>query len=346
MVKHEPSALFAGLRSLSSAASKPLNDAFAALDRGGAAEGDTGKPEDPADMLNQIALDEELQKGFAPVLLQLGFEIKSTDILDQFTNSRTVTVVLKGTELVFYAICVPKSILEEGRQANLGAISLLGHLFAKKSVLYIISRDLSAMDLVFDTMMNTWRDEKDIKTTFLPWSHITKFLGEKSDQKKLQLVKTMLKLDKLPGVTAPAPVASPTELTPDEQENVVQIISQQASVPFLFDKPQDYFNDLIATVQLPERATLTGRWKDEPKADARRLIGAAGVLTYPPGHSRAGQKPLGWVLNAVAHKQPISPQNSKALMELILKHNLITDRETMESLRAQVAAIQTEGVSV
>jgi len=334
-------ALLAGLRSLSSAASKPLNDAVqAAIERAAAPHLEpAATPEDPADMLNRIALDAELEQGFAPVLLQLGFKIQATEILDQFTNSRTVTTVT-GAEYFFYVVCIPKSILEQGRLANLGAVSLLGHLFARKSRLYIISRDLSAMDLVFETMMNAWKEDRAIKADFIPWSYVTKFLGEKSDQKKMQLVKTMLKLEKLPGIATPLPVVAPTALTEKEKADVVKILTQQSNNPF--ETPQAYYQNLVVASNFPNPGRFAGHWKGDPGQDALLLFDSTeNPKEFPIGHPRAGENKLGWLLKALVD-QEMSPDDSRTVVKIILDHHLIRDPETAAALQAKYSPSETE----
>src|SRR4029077_13610710 len=131
----------------------------------------------------------------------------------------TVTIV-KRPENVFYVACIPKSFLDQDALANLSAMSLLAILFDRKSPLYIISRDLLAMDLVLDGMRRDWAKTNEIKAIFIPWSSVKRFLAEQSQQRKVQLVKTMLELGEPPEIATPPPVATPppimaaTQLTP------------------------------------------------------------------------------------------------------------------------------------
>ncbi|SRR6266446_2911992 len=332
-------AILTALQSLSASASKPFNTAVqAAIDRGTAPQAQGPSPLNPAEMLNQIALDEELEKGFAPVLLQLGFKIENREILDQFTNSRTVTTVTHS-EYLFYVVCIPKSILEQDSLPNLGAVGLLGHLFARKSRLYIISRDLSAMDLVFDTMMDAWKEDREIKADFIPWGHVTKFLGEKIEQKKIQMLKTMLKLEKLPDIGTLPPVAAPTALAEKEKADVIRILTQQGNSPF--GTPQEYYQNLVTTANFPNPGLFAGHWKGDPAQDASLLFQSAeNPKEFPIWHARSGENKLGWLLKALV-EQDLSPDDSRTLVKIILDHHLIRDPETTAALQAKYSPSQT-----
>jgi hypothetical protein len=335
----------AGLKQVTSTASKPFNDVVARLDKGAAESGGVTE-QDPAEMLNEIALDEELQTAFAPVLSQLGFEIKADEILDSMGDSRKITTALRNSKITFYVAYIPKLILEDGSKKNRGAFNLLEFLFQEGSVAYIISRDLWAMDPDFDPVLTRWKS-KLIYASFVPWNHVMKFLSEVGDpksntQKRVHRMKQMLKLDELQIDTSPPPVAASTELTLDEKEEVITMITQHAGITQMYDPPQVFFRDLASRAALPGRENLT--WPGNARVAAGQLIDTVTAMTYPVGHERAGQNTLGWVLFAFAN-YPMPPQSSKRLLELILKHNLIGDRAKMEELRRRVANIPTGGPS-
>jgi hypothetical protein len=328
--------IFAGLKQATSAASQTINNVVAALDRT-EAESPTVSAQDPAEMLNEIALDEELQTRFAPVLSQLGFEINNDEIVDSMGDSRKITIARRSSEIAFYVAYIPKEILEDGSKRNRGAFNLLEYLFEAGSVAYIISRNLWSMDPDFEGLLSKWK-AKPIYTSFVPWNHVTKFLGETTDQKRLHRMKQMLKLDELRPSTKPPPVAARTELTIAEKEEVISVINQHASLTALYSEPQVFFNDLVSRAALPDRGALAGVWQGNPKVDANKLLEHATATLYPPEHERAGQNTLGWVLDAVA-SYDMSLQLKKILWELILKHNLISDGAKMEELRKKVASI-------
>src|SRR2546423_12103086 len=90
---------FSGLQTVSDV-SAPVGDFFGSKLPPGAPP---GGPPDPAELLNQIALDKELFDGFGPVLLKLGYALEAeVKINDRFGYSRTVTLAKFGDEIKFY----------------------------------------------------------------------------------------------------------------------------------------------------------------------------------------------------------------------------------------------------
>lgn len=337
----DSSTILAKLADLSVATSKPLTVATAAaIQRGAAAAPDAVEPEDPADILNNLALDSELEQGFSAVLVQMGFTIQATEILDKLRNSsRTVTVV-NSQECSFYVICIPKSILEQAKEENLGRITLLGGVFAKSGVVYIISRDLAAMDLGFETIIDDWAETRSVKALFVPWPYVTKFLSEKSDAKKVQLVTTMLKLDKLPRITA-APAAAPTELGPKEKEIIQRILIQKAGGN-PFGTSNDYLQGLVDATQLPKPAVFKNNWHGDPELDVPMLMKSLeNPKEFPIEHPRAGELKWGWLLKTLLD-QELSPDDSKTLLNIVLDHHLIRDAATVAALRTKLVLTQPE----
>jgi hypothetical protein len=330
--------IFVKLAELSTAAAKPLADAAAAaVQRDAAAAPDAAVSENPADMLNNLALDPDLEQGLSPALVQMGFTIQAIEILDQFTNSRTVTKI-NSQEYSFYVICIPKSILEYAKPANLGAISLLGFLFAKSSVVYIISRDLAVMDLGFEPMIDDWSETRSVKAVFVPWPHVTKFLSEKSDPKKLQLIKTMLKLDKLPRISA-APASAATALSEKEKQAVENILLQKAKGN-PFQSSNDYLQGLVDAAHLPNPALFKNHWDGDPVHDVSMLMKSLeNPKEFPIDHARAGELKLGWLIKALLD-QELSPDDSKTLLKMILDHHLIRDAETLTALQTKYAGAE------
>ena len=325
--------VFGKLVEISTATSKPLNDvAAAAVSRNEAPGSEANVTEDPEQMINNLALDAELEKGLAPVLLQLGYQAQTVDILDPYDGpSRTVTVV-NGPE-TFYVICVPKSILEQAKQANLGAFLLIGELFADRSLIYVISRDLGLMDLGFQTMIDNWTRRRSIKAKFISWAEVMRFLNEKNEPRKVKLIKVMLELDRLPKAE-PAPTNEPTNITPAERDFIQNLLVQKASGN-PFGSAKQYLQSVVDAAALPNPAVFADQWQSDPKQNVITLLKSVDdPKEFPYDHARKGELKLGWLLKAVLD-QELSPDDSEKVLKIILDHHLIRDPATVADLQAK-----------
>jgi len=336
----------AGLFSaITAAASKPVNDLVAKVGEKEGAKTPTQPRLSPAAALKQLALDDELEKAFQRALKRLGFELKVVDVLDPSSNSRKVSAAELGPKK-FYILSILKDVLEKPGEfdENFGPFLTLQYLFAKNSLFFIISRDLSSMHASFQTFLDDWFDVKKIRGVFIIWDEVDKFLAESDPDIQVQRVQKMFKLDKFFGEVKPqASGGAATSLTPAEVAYVVKIMSQQAGDPFL-EKPQDYFNDLVASADLPQAATFKGRWTGTPDSDAKLLLRVAAKQKYPSEHSRANQDTLGWVLKEILNKDPLASEESQAIIKIILDHNLINDPEALQELQAKAASIEAPSV--
>src|SRR5215213_3775293 len=255
---------------ITTATSKPLNDvAAAAASRNEPPSSEVNVTQDPEQLLNHLALDADLEQGLAPMLLQLGYQAQTAEILDPYDGpSRTVTVV-KGRE-IFYIICVPKSILEQAKQLHLGAFSLIGDLFADRSLIYVISRDLVLMDLGFQTMIDNWATRRSIKAKFISWAEVARFLNEKNEAKKVKLIKVMLELDRLPKAE-PVLTTEPTDITQAEQDFIQNLLVQKAEGN-PFGSAKEYLQNLVNAASLPNSAVFADRWQSDPKQNVIMLL--------------------------------------------------------------------------
>ena len=323
---------------ITTATSKPLNDvAAAAVSRSEPPSAEANVTEDPEQVLNNLALDAELEQGLAPVLLQLGYQAQTAEILDPYDGpSRTVTVV-KGPE-TFYFICVPKSILEQAKQLYLGAFSLIGDLFADRSLIYVISRDLVLMDLGFQTMIDNWATRRSIKAKFISWAEVVRFLNEKNEPKKVKLIRVMLELDRLPKAE-PAPATDPTEITQAERDYIQNLLIQKAE-GYPFGSAKVYLQNLVNAASLPNPAVFADLWQSVPKQNVIMLLKSVEEpKQFPLDHARKGELKLGWLLKAL-FDETLSTDDSEKVLKIILDHHLIRDPGTVADLQAKYELIK------
>jgi len=323
---------------ITTATSKPLNDvAAAAASRNEPPSSEVNVTQDPEQLLNHLALDADLEQGLAPMLLQLGYQAQTAEILDPYDGpSRTVTVV-KGRE-IFYIICVPKSILEQAKQLHLGAFSLIGDLFADRSLIYVISRDLVLMDLGFQTMIDNWATRRSIKAKFISWAEVARFLNEKNEAKKVKLIKVMLELDRLPKAE-PVLTTEPTDITQAEQDFIQNLLVQKAEGN-PFGSAKEYLQNLVNAASLPNSAVFADRWQSDPKQNVIMLLKSVeDPKQFPFDHARKGELKLGWLLKAV-FDQILSPDDSEKVLKIILDHHLIRDPGTVADLQAKYELIR------
>lgn len=296
-----------------------------------------GGPPNPAEMLDQIALDKELFDVFQPVLETLGFSIEAeAQVGDRFGYSRTVTLAKKGEDIVFYLVVIPKSILENSRLSNLAAVGMLEHmLFAPANRLYVISRDLSVMDDGFPDLMDGW-SIKGLKVTFVAWSLVAKFLDDIG--RRSWRMQQMLKLDAVPVAKPQVKPIAVSQMSIEEEEAVIRIMMQQAISP-AFPRTQDYFDTLTRRAYLPDEHRSRLAWKGNAELDARTLIDATKRDPYPDTHEWAGQKEIGWVLRAMLRD---SNEEVPTLIDIILTRGLIQDAKVVEELQQKLASTKEQ----
>jgi len=341
-------ALLGKFQELSGAASKPFTDRVANATVERVKTLASASVEDPNELLVTIALDDELNGAFQPVLNEFGFELTNTEIVDEYMNSSRIVSKVMRADASFYVINVPKSVLEQATPSEIGAISLLGLVFADKSVVYIISRNLETMALGFQPLMDNWYRTRSIEASFVSWTHVATFLEEKNQQRRRNFLKSILKLDKLAASPPAVPVkqaaqqpVEPLALAEKEKSFILTILTQIASNPLA--TPQINLTNLVKTANFPEAPALSGKWQGNPEQDAQLLLlKAENPKHYPIGHPREGQLKIGWLLKAMLD-QELSPDDATNLAKIIFERHLINDPDTLSALQAKYSAAVTPG---
>jgi hypothetical protein len=291
---------------------------------------------DRAEALRRLALDEELVNALKDPLLQLGYTLDTTDLLDPADDSHTVSVAYTKRAKLFI-VSLPFWVLSDPQLANIGAFGIVENLFPEDSVVYIVSRDLENMATAFSTIMAKWK-YRGIAAYFIPWSKAAKFLAEKNKATALQRVKHMFDLEGHAPAAPGPPAGGPVPLNDSQKKQVVGVIVVSAGEP-IWPTPQDYLQYLVQTANIPNAASFKGAWKGNADADALTLVDYANKKQYPFNHDWAGQNMLGRILNAVL-EQGLSPDDATMIANLVLDHSLISDPPIVSAIRIRYAAAQ------
>jgi hypothetical protein len=293
------------------------------------------KREDPFSALLRLALDQDLAAAFGVPLVALGYDLQPRELPNPFDvgdpTKRLVSVVT-SPKLELYLILVPSEILDEARPENLAAVSLLGYAFAKNSTIYMFARDLRDIDPPYSPMIKAWQQDRSIRAVFKSWRDVTRLLRATAPATQMNLVREILELDQQTKYAAILPTADTTPPTDEEKQRIVSILARQARDPLR--TPEEYFEGLLANVQIRPPFKLD---RADTEASALELLNFL-IDTYwifPRSHPRSGEWTIGWVLKAVTD-QVLAPADNRALVTIILSHNLIEDPKTRNELSASI----------
>jgi hypothetical protein len=292
---------------------------------------------DRAEALSHLPIGEELVNAFNSALLQFGFTLGTTDLLDPADDSHTVSVA-SSKNAKFYIVSLPFWLLSDPQYANIGAFGIVENLFPGDSVVYIISRDLENMATAFTTMMAKWK-YKGIKATFIPWPKVAKFQADKNEETRLQRVRQIFEIQSLAPVAPSAAAARASVLNDAEEKQVVRVIVNLAGDTFSYDKPQDCFQFLVQSAKLPSPAKFSGHWSGNPDNDAAELVNYAKTREYPLDHAWAGQKMLGRIL-AVLLEQNLAPDDATMIAAIVKRHALISDPQVLSDIELKYSPPQ------
>jgi hypothetical protein len=289
--------------------------------------------QDPILALQSLEIDPELITILQPLFAKIGFNVVTDEVYGRSGACRKLVIVKNGGSSL-YVISVHKCVLGLFTDATFSAFSMLTYLFGENSTIHIISRDLDAMDVGFDSMLEEWEQSRKVRAVFIPWKWIARLVRENDGKKRFLTFQQIFKLEASNTKTGEQPAAP---ITAGERDQIVKILSVYASNT-LFSNPQEAMQSLVLAADLPDRARLSGAWKGNPEFDSLRLFNFVkdDRPLFPADHSRQGQSTLGWLLKAL-HDQAIDSENKKTLARIIVDHGLLTDPEVIAALRKEAS---------
>jgi hypothetical protein len=287
----------------------------------------------PISSLESLEIDPDLISTLTPLFTRAGFHIKYDEVSDPSGVSRKLVIVTNSSGVPLYLISVHKCVLDQFTNETFSAFSMLTYLFGQNLTIHIISRDLDAMDVGFDSILQKWEQSMKIKAIFIPWKWMARLLGENDGNKRYLFFQQIFKIE---GSTARTAAASTSEITGAERDQILAIMSSYAKRSFL--NPQEAMQHLVLRADFPDPKTFEAAWKDDLSFNSLRLLKFAkdDSPLYPANHSRKGQSTLGWLLKAL-YDQPIDSDEKKILAAIILDHRLITEPEVIANLKEAVS---------
>jgi len=160
----------------------------------GGAPKDAHEKEDPIEALQTLEIDQELQATLAPLFARLGFNIAPDVVVSRSGVSRKL-VIARNSGPSVYIISVHKCVLESFTDRTFPAFTMLTYLFSENSRIHIISRDLDAMDVGFETTLEEWVQSKGVKVAFIPWKWIARLLRERDEENRFRTFQQIFKFD-------------------------------------------------------------------------------------------------------------------------------------------------------
>ncbi len=121
-----------------------------------------------------------------------------------------------------------------GRRQHGPRLVVCSYLFSKNSKIWIISRDLDATDVGFDTILEEWKETKGIEAVFIPWKRVARVLQEKDGGQQFLLFTQVFKPEASSTKTETQPAAAKqpglaTEVTVASSPRTIRIFLASSS---------------------------------------------------------------------------------------------------------------------
>src|SRR6266536_646989 len=289
---------------------------------------------DPAQVLKDLRLPQNLQQNFTPILKAFGFEMDecALDDVQGFEEARSVHRFWITSTQKLFLIPIPNWVLERNSDNDRMAVDYIRHFFQTEARVYLISEGVNFLRTAFEGNFETWRLHSRINVILIPWGKFKEMQPEAPKPtglppgKRQAFLKLVFKLDQL---SAEGLQLAKIDLTPEERERLVGIFVSQASTSSLGFK--GYFASLIKSSNLPENWQMEriAAMGGNPNDDATDLINWA--LKMGRNTKRESHSVLAEILEVLI--ESVGSENQTFIKQLVLGKPLLFDEKARKDFR-------------
>ena len=203
---------------------------------------------DPIQVLKDLRLPENLQKGFKAIFTAFGFEMSECTLESGFDEPRSANQFWMTSGQKLFLIHIPNWILERNSETDRIAVSYVFRFFPTEARVYLISEEVIDLQMAFLDNFESWRLNSNINVILIPWSKFKEMQTETSKPaglspaKRQAFLRLVFKLDQLP---KDGFESAKLNLTPEERQTLIDIFVTQAKNAPKSVGLEGYFINLI-----------------------------------------------------------------------------------------------------